>query len=678
MTTIQNEYLSLSIDDQARLIAFEHKKLGKGNVIARPVPLFRAVLLTKDNWENTVQAANTEMTIVSEAELVNFHIGALNSAMGRIEMEFILSIRLENERVWFDAKVINHSDSTLTDFYWPCIGAFKNLGNGRLQLIYSGGLGQLHTNIVEELKGEDVQGWDKMLSNTYPSNSAMQWMMLLDDTKCLYFTGKDCELVAGSMRVLGSKNGDVRMEMNKFAFVKPGETWKCPSYMLWFYEGMWQQAADEYREWTSSWRHPITPKKWIQNMTGFFLVINKQQYGDEIWSYHDIPKLYKLAMEHGCNTLGLFGWFDSGHDNFYPDLEVSETMGGEKVLREGIRKVHEMGGHIVLYFQGHLIDINTPYFQSGQGLKVACKDLYNLPYYEHYCKFSGSEFNRYFGGRTFAVACPWSKDWYKLLAQKAEWIYDLGADGVLFDQTGGIFPYPCFDLSHGHPRPSVSFSQGRLRLLSYIRETSINRHENFALMVEIVTDAYSQFIDCIHGGVETRKGDRLEMTKTIKPMVVTMPEVFRHIFPTTRITHRVARPYMEPRYVNGALCYGVPLEMEVRYLKDRQFIETNQKPEWKEYVRKVTAIRLKYADLLINGIYSSNSQIEKTNPSLKHGLFTTEKGDHCCIVLWNDNDEDIALRLDNKGFVRWETVDQQGEGIPTSILSNSFVILFSH
>ena len=117
MTTIQNEYLSLSIDDQARLIAFEHKKLGKGNVIARPVPLFRAVLLTKDNWENTVQAANTEMTIVSEAELVNFHIGALNSAMGRIEMEFILSIRLENERVWFDAKVINHSDSTLTDFY---------------------------------------------------------------------------------------------------------------------------------------------------------------------------------------------------------------------------------------------------------------------------------------------------------------------------------------------------------------------------------------------------------------------------------------------------------------------------------------------------------------------------------------------------------------------------------
>ena len=408
-------------------------------------------------------------------------------------------------------------------------------------------------------------------------------------------------------------------------------------------------------------------------MTGFFLVIYKQQYGDEVWSYHDIPKLYELALEHGCNTLGLFGWFDSGHDNFYPDLQVSETMGGEKALREGIQKVHEMGGHVVLYFQGHLIDVNTPYFQSGEGLKVAGKDRFGVPYYEHYCKYAGSEFNRYYGGRTMATACPWSADWHKLLSDKAEWIYGLGADGVLFDQTGGILPYPCFDPSHGHPKPSVSFSQGRLRLLSH---ASINRHENFALMVEIVTDTYSQFIDCIHGSVSTSKGDRLKMMQSDQPTIVNMPEIFRHIFPATAMTHRVARPYMEPRYVNGALCYGVPFEMEVRYLKDRQFVEANEKADWKKYAKKITDLRVKHADLLLRGLYSNDPEIMKAHPALRHGVFTSRKGNETCLVMWNDNDEDAALNLCSDRWVRWETTEQQGEGIPAIIPANSIMVFF--
>jgi len=672
--TLSNGIVSLTLDDQARLVSFENVKSGKGNIISRPRPIFRCVLQNGENWEDMAYAENAEMTMAVSGDTATIQASALNTRMGKQDIQLALTIRLEGEKALFGAVIDNHSNATVNDFYFPCIGAIKTLGEGKPGLLYPDLYGEYHTDICNELA--DLQTWDgqQELTRPYPYSLSMQWMSLIDQKQCLYMAAHDSLFHATSLRAIGSEDRDVTLEIDKMAFVAPGEKWAAPEYVVWLYEGAWQDGADEYAAWAKTWRHPVTPKKWMQEMNGYFLVINKQQFGDEIWPYEEIPHLYDQALEHGCDTVGLFGWYQTGHDNYYPDLEVSHTMGGEELLRKGIKNIQERGGHVTLYHQGHLMDVGSPFYKEI-GHKLEGKSRWGTPYFEQYNKYSESDYLRQYTKKTFSTVCPWCKEWHELMQEKTHWIHGFGADGVLFDQIGGISPTPCFDQSHGHTKPSLSYAQGRLKLLPAIRQAA-DEHENFAFMTETNTDVYSQFIDCIHGiGSRTgAKGERASFQEKKRPMVFNCPEMFRHCFPETISTLRNSRPYLHPRMADYALCYGFRFELELRYLKDKRFVDANQHPEWKEHAQAVCALRKKHMNLLLKGAYSCDRELAKLNPVLHHGVFTN--GNEKCLVLWNDTDEAISLNLGSHKVDRWETAENAGEGAPDTVPANTAIVLF--
>ena len=675
MYTICNDFISLTLNDKAYLTSLENLKNGKGNVIARPRPIFRAVLQNGENWEDVVFADNCDMSIAAEGECLTVQVNKVGTNMGEQDIRMTLTLRLDGEKVHCGAVIDNHSQTTLNDFFYPCVGAIKTLGEGKPGLLYPELYGEYHTDIISELS--NAQNWDGWceLVKPYPYTLSMQWMTLIDGEQCLYLTGHDSLFHASSLRAVGGEEEDVTLEMGKLGFVEPGETWECPEYVMWLYEGAWQQGADEYRAWASTWRKPVTPKKWMQDMNGYFLVINRQQYGDINWPYEEIPKLYDQAVEHGCDTVGLFGWFESGHDNKYPDLEVSHSMGGEQLLKDGIKAVHDKGGHVTLYYQGHLIDVGTDFYKNRGGEQMAGKSWWGTPYWEEYSKYSESDFLRRYSRKMFVTVCPWCEEWHQLMAGRADWVRSFGADGILYDQIGGINPTPCFDKSHGHSKPSLSYSQGRMKLLPAIRK-SVDKYDEYSFMTETITDIYSQYIDCIHGiGSRTGgKAERASFCANQRPMVFNFAEMFRYCFPDNISTLRNPRPYLHPRMADYALTYGFRFEVELRYLKDKAFVESNSHPEWKEHAQAVCALRRKYADLLLHGVYSNDPALAKANPALVHGVFTN--GDKKCVVVWNDADEALPVDLTGYKALRWATAYEEGEGSMETIPANTAVVFF--
>ncbi|MDY2792404.1 MAG: DUF6259 domain-containing protein [Eubacteriales bacterium] len=688
MITLKNDKLRLQLDDRGRLVWLEDLTSENGNRIANPKPIFRAAILrTQDaaqmgeNKEDTAFAEEQDVSVALEGETAVVTVKNLKTHMGEKAAEIRLTVTLDGDHVRFSGTIRNDSDSCIDELIYPCVGEFDSLGDGEVDLLYPMQSGERVNHIVSVLKSKGGRESLHEMAETYPGHLSMSWMALTDEKNCLSLAAHDPLFHVVSMRVKGDVygRGGVSLEMDKMCFVNKGETWEIPEFVLKMYQGSWRKAADEYVQWANTWRHPIEPTEWMKRLNGYFLVINKQQFGNECWPYDTLPELYEHAQAHGYDCLGLFGWYHTGHDNNYPDLEVSPTMGGAEGLKAGIKAVQEKGGHVTLYYQGHLMDLNSPFYKA-EGEKWEGKNIWGNPYYEFYPKFCYSDVLRVFSRKAFSTICPSVTKWHGMMAERIDWVASFGADGALYDQIGGMPPYLCFNPAHNHlnNKPSLSYTQGRLRLFPAIRER-VERHENFAFMSEHITDLYSQFLDCVHGIGSTpsaRQGGMIAGPGMRNPNTGAsmMPELFRYCFPGTMITLRNPQPMMDERLVNYGFLFGFKFEMELRYDTDQRFIREDAAPERRVYAKKVSDLRRKYEDFLLLGTFRADEGIEHAN--VYADTFVAADGRRA-VALWNDSLETIRLDLAlTKGTVAsWATVDGEGSGMLERMAPNSVALL---
>ena len=150
--------------------------------------------------------------------------------------------------------------------------------------------------------------------------------------------------------------------------------------------------------------------------------------------YEDLPKLYLDGKKAGLDTLLVFGWWKGRFDNNYPHYEADEALGGAEGLKAAIAEVQRLGGRVLLYSNGKLIDVKTEFYRE-HGHDCCQIDIDGNEYREHYQFSNNGTVLRKFGYKTFVTGCMATPEWHDRLLDTTRVKLAFHPDSVFYDRS---------------------------------------------------------------------------------------------------------------------------------------------------------------------------------------------------------------------------------------------------
>ena len=369
------------------------------------------------------------------------------------------------------------------------------------------------------------------------------------------------------------------------------------------------------------------------------------QYGEYFFKYTDLPKILEAGMPSGIDTIFLFGWTKEGMDAGYPEYTPDPACGGFEELRKNIRLVREKGGHVIIYFNGQLIDTASEYYRSGKGQAVAMKRADGTEHREFYNFSNTGTFTRFFGNKTFTVACPSCREWRDILKRHIDEAYALGADGVFFDQLG-YAGYPCCDPTHGHEIPFTALMREKRDLCKELYEYAKSKDPDFAIGIECPTDQTAQYCDFIHifgNTAQTWNPDFRE--KQVRPKLKCAAPLFSMAFPEIYVSDREIRDDSDVKFpVNQLLIQQRRSDVEI-YRCRANISET---PRYQAYLKLVNDLRTRYKDILLNGQMVLAKEFSCDNDLVICSTFV--KDDKFAVVATQSSVDTLSAKITLEGY----------------------------
>jgi hypothetical protein len=376
------------------------------------------------------------------------------------------------------------------------------------------------------------------------------------------------------------------------------------------YGGDWHEAARTYRAWASTWMAKPDPPEWLRRQAGWILPMLKGQSGHIISTYAELPSVYEEAGKAGIHLLNVFGWVKQGFDNLYPEYDPDEALGGAGGLKEALSRIGRSGGKTILYTQGQLIDPSTRYYRK-EGHNIVARDIWGYEYRESYGGGGQGTLLNVMRNKYFGVACPSAAGWIDHLLWQLGLVQDLGAQGIIFDQMGGIPPYICFLKEHPHSKPSLAVGPGKVRNMQRLREAMKKRDPDFLFVMELATDCYTGYADIIHShGIG------------FWPEPEAFGEMFHYTFPDPIITNRGGGPFDRRMQLGHAFALGWRFDASLRDTRD---------PALAAYFSRLTALRNAHPELLL-GRFVDDEGFMADNSRVSAHAFVA--GGRLAITLW--------------------------------------------
>ena len=546
-------------------------------------------------------------------------------------IKLILKILQKDGALYFAADMDNNSETRINELQYPLF-EFERI-NGDCEndeLVIPRGLGQKITNPHDFAKKAHTEYMAADYKNIWemfhcPAPMSMPWMGIESGDKYLYMgwhskVWRQCSFAIGS-EPRGTDEEYTIYSISSYPAVNPGERIVYDDFVLAGFDGDWRCGCDFYRAWADeTWHHPVK-KEGIKHITGWQRIIMKHQYGEVFHKYSDLVQIYKDGAEYGINMLLLFAWWKGGMDNGYPNYEPDPDLGGAEMLKQAIKEINSMGGIVILYANGHLIDVSTDYYKT-EGKNYTVKDIEKNEYREFY-KFSNNGTLLKYGHKTFATGCYGTKQWPQKLMEIEKKHLSLGSNGTFFDQIATRFNF-CFDDSHSHGKRIDMAPQLRLNGIKEMKKL-LNENEYFG--TEVTVDRIAEEVDFVHGcGFGQIFSDDA------------YPYIFRYTFPGAIISNRLIHDEKDgwKRHLNYAFTFGLIFDVAIY----RSRVGTIKlAPEYAKYIKKMIEMRKPYFKFFKEGTFNLPSVSLPSN--IKAAEY--QYGDKRIMTVWNDSDDAVEV-----------------------------------
>jgi hypothetical protein len=560
---------------------------------------FRLFLDDDDEKEILVRSRDQQPEFAFLKDRLIIRYARLKAVNGQVyDVSLDMNITEKDEALCFEPFIRNQDERVrLNEMQYPYVQAGSFGGSRADDVLYYPrafgmrlpdpwtALDRYHT----EYRSKDDQGiW---MGHAYPGVASMAWLGLQSGSCFFYLAQHDpdariCVPAAG--RQPRGAQPELRLTLAGFPALTAGETERMAPHVLAVWPGDWRRGADAYRAFiTSAFYHPQVPPDWVRAMAGWQRIIMKHQYGEILYRYDDLPELYRQGKPAGLDTLLVFGWWKGRFDNSYPHYEPDEKMGGAARLRLAIETIQAEGGRVILYTNGCLIDLQSPYYKNG-GSRAAMLDIDRNEYREHY-HFAGEGFTlRQFGYKSFALGCMSTQGWADRLIDQGQLMKKFAPDSIFYDQIAGHPTKLCFNAAHPHGRRVDRDWSYRPSVFRQLRALCSG---DLALGTENITD-----IGCC-------QADYTHNSSSVKPSDPNLfPYLFRYVLPEIITTNRTVQEEY-PGYKDDltyAFIFGLRYCVSIYRCRGH----LGQMPEYTRHLAWLNDLRRRYQDYLVYGSFT--------------------------------------------------------------------------
>ncbi len=631
MLSLTSGKLTFSIDNNAKKIKWSANELPLCQ--SEHADFWRAYGDDGYEREMTIRSSNQNGTVRLEADTLVITYDRLVADNGR-EFDTSLTITIQacvhtHAGFLFGATVSNRCDVRLNELQLPFVDLDTACDTNRANDVFyhANGLGAIihdpwetvrRTSHTEYMSSDNHVVWNPM---RYPGDTAMAWFGLQSGDHFLYMGRHDPELKICVLSVgVSPRESDPRllMAISHLPCAKNGEIVTVSECFVSLCEGDWRKGSDIYGGYArANWYTPPTVPEWVKNITGWQRVILRHQFGEVMFTYDDLPRIYEEGAKYGLNMLMVFGWWKGRFDNGYPIYEPDEALGGAEKLKQAIETVQNKGGRVALYTNGQLIDVATDYYKEI-GHKVCRIDIDGNDYRDHYRFGNDGLMFRAFGYKSFVTACPANEEWQNRVVMHEKMKFDFGCDSAFFDQIGAAAPLPCFNENHFHgPRPDAC---EKWRVEAF-KKLMANCPEGKAIGTEMVNDMVLPYVHYIHG---------CQLGPIFGPNC--FPEMFMRTFPEIIQTDRFVHDNKDgtDRQLGHAFIHGY--RHDICPWRGRTSI--GSMPALGEKLAKILSLKEKYRKFFYEGQYVCKNDLPLP-ASIKYGEFVN--GDTHMYALWNDS-----------------------------------------